>query len=246
MADPVAIQREYYARTAETYDAAHERTEHIAALGHIAGFLRRIGARSVLDTGCGTGLAMRCLARELPDLELRGNDPSAELLAIAQRRFGLAGASLDLAPSDPLPYPDESFDAVVATGIMHHVQDPSMVASEMLRVARQAVFISDANWFATGPLPLRLTKVALGRLGLRSRAMRLHHGGNEWFYTEIDGVAWGYSIFDSVPLLQRRCAEVLVLPVADRDRLATHVPLLFARHCLLAGFKQALPAALPG
>jgi SAM-dependent methyltransferase len=187
---------------------------------------------------------MRCLARDLPDLLLRGNDPSPQLLEVARQRFGIPADTLDLAPSDPLPYPDASFDAVVATGVMHHIPDHSLVVSEMLRVARQAIFISDSNWFATGSLPLRMTKLALARVGLRSHAMRLHHGGHEWFYTETDGVAWGYSVFDSAALVRKRCAEVLVLPVAVRDPLAIHAPVLFAPHCLLAGFKQPLPLPL--
>lgn len=240
-ADPVVLQREYYARTAESYESLHERAEHVESVAHAVTFLRRIGAREVLDTGCGTGLAMRCLAQEMPDLVLRGNDPSPELLDIAHRRFGIPRESLDVAASDPLPYPAESFDAVIATGVLHHVPDPAAVVAEMVRVARQAVFISDGNWFAMGSLPLRLVKLGLARTGLRARASRFRHGEHEWFYTEGDGVAWAYSVFDSIPLLQERCAEVIVLPVHKRDRPATHSPLLFAPHCFVAAFKEPLP-----
>jgi hypothetical protein len=47
-----SLQRDYYHQTAEDYDAMHPRDEHLAALQHAARFLRAIGAKSVLDTGC--------------------------------------------------------------------------------------------------------------------------------------------------------------------------------------------------
>ncbi len=234
----VDLQRAYYRGTAAGYDEMHEVAEHRAALGHIVDHLRRLGARTVLDTGCGTGLAMRFLADALPALEVRGNDTSPELLRIAADRYGIPPERLDLADSAALPYPDGAFDAVLATGVMHHVPAPDAVIREMLRVGRQAVFISDVNRYGIGSLPVRLTRLALSRSGLWGPLNRLRLHGRDWHFSEEDGVAWGYSVFDSRPILADACDEVLMIPtVAPHRRPARRAQLRFS-HLLICGFRN--------
>lgn len=41
-----------------------------------------------------------------------------------------------LAPAENLPFRDESFDAVVARGVVHHLSDPSAAVREMHRILR--------------------------------------------------------------------------------------------------------------
>lgn len=241
--EAIAAQRAYYARTSETYDETHERGEHEDALRHVAAYLRRLDARTVLDTGCGTGLAMRTLAGLVPELELHGNDPSPELLRVAAERYGIPADRLDCVASDALPYPDGAFDAVVETGVLHHVPDPAAVVAEMLRVARRAVFISDSNIYGqpSSALPARILKLGLSRAGLLRPLLRLRRGGRDWYVTDEDGVGWSYSVFDTLPQVRRACAEVVVTATGDAGARAARRPLLFAGHCLLAGFKEPLP-----
>ena len=238
--DPVAAQREFYAATAGGYDDTHDFRQHYTGLRHVAAYLHALEVRSVLDTGCGTGLGMRFLTRALPALEVHGNDPSSELLEIASERHGIASERLDCVASDRLPYPDEAFDAVVETGMLHHVPEPGPIVAEMLRVARKVVFISDTNSFGLGRLPARLAKLTLARAGLLERVTRLRRGGHAWYYSEGDGVAWDYSVFDSLPALRSSCREVVVIPTGDPGPLSESFPLLFSSHCLVAGFKQPL------
>jgi ubiquinone/menaquinone biosynthesis C-methylase UbiE len=239
--DPVAAQRRYYAETATTYDDTHERGEHVEALDHVLSYLRRIEAESVLDTGCGTGFALRYLADEMPDLALRGNDPSEELLAVATERYGIPAAQLDACGSEELPYEDGAFDAVIETGMLHHVPDPAPIVAEMLRVARKAVFISDNNAYGMGTLPRRVAKVGLAKSRLLGPVNRLRRGSHDWYYTDGDGIAWTYSVFDSLPQIRRSCAEIVVKPLGIKRRGVERWPLLQASHCLVAGFKAPLP-----
>jgi ubiquinone/menaquinone biosynthesis C-methylase UbiE len=239
-ADPIAAQQAYYADTATTYDASHERGEHFESLQYIASYLRRLGARSALDTGCGTGLALRYLRDAMPELKLRGNDPSRELLEIASTRFGIPPGQLDLAGSEALPYDDGEFDAVIETGMLHHVPDPSPIVSEMLRVARKAIFISDENTFGMGSATARAAKLILGRVGLLDRVNRRRRGSKDWYYTEGDGVAWTYSVYYSLPVVRAACAEVKLIPVGMKRRGVDRWPRALAPHLLLAGFKQPL------
>jgi SAM-dependent methyltransferase len=234
-------QADYYRRIAERYDELHtiREDEHYVALRHIAAYLQWIGASTVLDTGCGTGRAIRYLGRALPDLRVQGNDPSPDLLSVATERYGIPRGDLRCVPSERLPYPDRSFDAVIETGVLHHVPKPELVVSEMLRVARLAVFLSDDNIYGVGSPPSRLAKLALSRLGLLAAVNRRRRGGQPWYYTDVDGVAWSYSVFDSLGAIRARCVSVLVIPTSSGR--APLLPLLQSAHCLVCGFKEPLP-----
>jgi ubiquinone/menaquinone biosynthesis C-methylase UbiE len=237
----VALQRSYYSRTAHQYDSLRDdEPEHELALRHVVAYLHLLQARSVLDTGCGTGRALLYLQAALPDLRLRGNDPSSELLDLAAER-GVPPDVLDCAASESLPYDDGEFDVVVATSIMHHVPHPERVVAEMLRVGRQAIFISDTNIYGRGAPPARVAKFIMARLRILATFNRLRRGGHEWFYSKDDGVAWSYSIYDSYSQLRASCAEVLVVPTPGSQGDEFGIPLLRSAYGLLCGFKQPLP-----
>jgi SAM-dependent methyltransferase len=241
----IELQRAYYRDTAARYDGMHEVAEHGIALEHIVGYLERLDARSVLDTGCGTGLGMRHIANAMPMVDVRGNDASPDLLRVASELHGISPEQLDLADSAELPYDDNAFDAVLATGLMHHVPEPDKVVAEMLRVARQAVFISDVNRFGIGRLPVRLARLGLARTGLWAPLNRLRLGGKSWHFSEEDGVAWSYSVFDSRPALTLACAEVLMIPTMPPRLRSMALARLQCSHLLLCGFRRPLTDIAP-
>ena len=242
----VKRQLAHYADTADRYDAEHvqDGDEHYFALRHIAFYLRWIDARSVLDTGCGTGRALTFLREFLPSASIRGNDPSEELLRIAVRDHGVPADALDCCSSDNLPYEDASFDAVVATGVLHHVADPDKVVAEMLRVARFAIFISDSNVYGQGGRVARLVKRLLARAHLLRSVNWLRRGGHNWFYSPGDGIAYSYSVYDSVPQLRKSCSSIIVIPTFPSGMTGSS-PLHESSHCLVSAFKVALNAPMP-
>jgi ubiquinone/menaquinone biosynthesis C-methylase UbiE len=235
--DAVRRQRTYYARTAAHYDDMHvdDHDEHGLALRHIAGYLDIIQADSVLDTGCGTGRAIHFLKQRFPELRVHGNDPSAELLAAS----GLPSDVIDCVGSEQLPYPDGSFDAVVECGVLHHVAEPSRIVGEMLRVARKAVFLSDSNIYGQGKPIARVAKLALASVGALDAVNWIRRGGKRWYYSDGDGVAYSYSVFDSYKQLARACDRVVAIPLTGSGRTA----LLGSSTVLLCGFKS-LPTGL--
>ena len=245
MTNAEALQLTYYRDTAEQYDEWHTLRfdEHHFALEHIVFYLKWIGATSVLDTGCGTGRSMRYIQDRLPGIVLRGNDPSEELLNAAVDRRGISRDVLDCASTLELPYTDAAFDAVVETGILHHVADPARAVAEMLRVSRKAVFLSDSNIYGQGSPLGRIAKLALARFHLLKPINWIRRGGRDWYYSAGDGVAFSYSVFDSYQAVESACAEVVVIPTS-REQGSGGSPLLFSSHCLLCGFKDVLP--LPG
>ena len=98
-------------------------------------------ARSVLDLGCGTGVAARTIARR-PGFSGRvtGIDRSPHLIASAMRLADeeRVGNRIEFRAGDShsLKLSDAEFDAVVAHTLFSHLDDPRSVLREIVRVVR--------------------------------------------------------------------------------------------------------------
>ncbi|HLY82749.1 MAG TPA: class I SAM-dependent methyltransferase [Acidimicrobiales bacterium] len=113
-----------------TEGADAEYTEQILpmAASHLS------GAGAVLDVGCGEGQIAR-LAAGLPAVRLAaGVDPSAAQLAAAVDRGG--GVVYARAGAAALPFPEASFDAVVACLVFEHIDEMEAAIAEVGRVLR--------------------------------------------------------------------------------------------------------------
>jgi SAM-dependent methyltransferase len=213
------IQRAYYARTAGQYAASHEQEEspHDRSLVAIDGLASSLGARSVLDVGSGVGRAVRYFQGKHADWQVRGVEPVAELIAQAERQGAQAGAIVQ-GDGRALPFPDRSFDVVTAFGVLHHVRTPAQVISEMLRVARKAVFISDGNRFAQGRPLARYAKLGLATTRLWRAFDWVRTGGKGYMVSEGDGLYYSYSVFDSIGQLRAASDRLLI---AEMERAPT-------------------------
>lgn len=100
----------------------------------IVAILQEIGAREVLDIGCGHGALAKSLCRD--GFHVTGLDPSAEAIAAATTR--VPGATFVTAGAEALPFAPASFDAAIFLNALHHVPVPDMLAAlkEALRVLR--------------------------------------------------------------------------------------------------------------
>jgi ubiquinone/menaquinone biosynthesis C-methylase UbiE len=81
---------------------------------------------SVLDVGCGTGtLAMEARQRVGETGRVSGIDPSPQMIARASRKAERAGLEIDFQVGviEQLAFPDQSFDVVLSTFMMHHLPD---------------------------------------------------------------------------------------------------------------------------
>jgi len=108
---------------------------------------------AILDLGCGTGVVTRALAaRDGFAGTVSGVDQSAHFIAAAERlatRDGVADrVEFTVADAHELPFPDASFDAVVAHTLVSHVRDPLTVLAEAARVVRPggSVAIFDGDY----------------------------------------------------------------------------------------------------
>jgi len=82
---------------------------------------------ALLDIGCGTAW----LAEEFPSYTGIDGSPDAVGIAAGQGRNVIQG-DVD----EPLPFPDESFDAIVMKDLLEHVGDPVALVREARRVLR--------------------------------------------------------------------------------------------------------------
>lgn len=94
----------------------------------------------VVDLGCGTGTLAVMLKESQPRAEVVALDGDPEVLARARTKAAKAGAAIafDEGMAYDLPYPDGSFDAVVASLMLHHLvrEQRKRALSEVARILR--------------------------------------------------------------------------------------------------------------
>ncbi|MFE1836702.1 class I SAM-dependent methyltransferase [Streptomyces sviceus] len=108
-------------------NAYYERPAMLALAGEVAG-------RRILDAGCGSGPLFAAL-RDRGAL-VSGFDASAGMLELARRRLGDSADLQVAALGNSLPYPDHTFDDVVASLVLHYLEDWRPTLAELRRVLK--------------------------------------------------------------------------------------------------------------
>ncbi|MFC0542147.1 class I SAM-dependent methyltransferase [Kutzneria chonburiensis] len=108
-------------------NAHYERPAMLTLAGDVAG-------RRILDAGCGAGPLFAALRDG--GAVVSGIDASAGMLAQARKRLG-DDADLRVADlAEPLPFPDNTFDDVTASLVLHYLEDWGPTLAELRRVLR--------------------------------------------------------------------------------------------------------------
>jgi ubiquinone/menaquinone biosynthesis C-methylase UbiE len=92
----------------------------------IADLARLQPGESVLDVGCGTGtLALEARPRVGETGRVSGIDPSPQMIARASHKAERVGLVIDFQVGvvEQLSFPDQSFDVVLSTFMMHHLPE---------------------------------------------------------------------------------------------------------------------------
>jgi ubiquinone/menaquinone biosynthesis C-methylase UbiE len=112
---------------ASLINAYYERPAMLALAGDVAG-------RRILDAGCGSGPLFAAL-RDRGAI-VTGFDMSTGMLELARQRLG-DGADLRVADlGGPLPFPDDTFDDVMASLVLHYLEDWGPALAELRRVLK--------------------------------------------------------------------------------------------------------------
>ena len=106
---------------------------------------RLASATSVLDVGCAKGFMLRDLKQLHPHLQLVGIDVSTYALQNADQHVS---DCLIQASADSLPFPNDSFDLVIAINSLHNLphEGAGAALSEIARVSRRHAFVMVDGW----------------------------------------------------------------------------------------------------
>jgi predicted TPR repeat methyltransferase len=131
--------RGYYEALAASYDATLASWGYDAPWHSAALLLASLGgdgaSQTVLDAGCGTGLAGQALREAGFGGRLLGIDLSPESVALAIER-GIYDAVVVGDLQQRLAYDDDSVDGVVCVGVLTYVPDIAAICGEFCRVTR--------------------------------------------------------------------------------------------------------------
>lgn len=97
------------------------------------------GPLKVLDAGIGTGAFAAAFAARCPsELELTGVDVSNEMLRQAERHLLDRNLAAQLLQGDVnnLPFPDDSFDVILAAHVIEHMAKPERTLAELFRALK--------------------------------------------------------------------------------------------------------------
>jgi len=94
----------------------------------------------VLDLGCGTGTLALMVKRSQLDAEVVGLDADPQMLKVATAKAALEtiAVKFDQGMAFSLPYPDDSFDRVLSSLMIHHLKTPDKgkTAREIHRILK--------------------------------------------------------------------------------------------------------------
>ena len=103
--------------------------------------LRPMEGASLLDVGCGTGHFSRRFAKT--GLDVTGLDPDAKMLAYAEKHS--SNITYRSGTAEHIPFPDNSFDHVIAITSLCFIDDPVQAIKEMWRVTNNKLILGLLN-----------------------------------------------------------------------------------------------------
>ena len=141
-----------------------------------------MGARRVLDLGCGLGYDVRWLARE--GFDVTGLDYSAAAIRYAQSKAEPQTEFIVADMAAPLPFPDQHFDAVMSNVAVHMFSDmvTRAIFAEVGRIVRLGgLFVFHVNALGDRPLRAKLKR----QTQLAENYVRQEDGHTLRFFSEV-------------------------------------------------------------
>jgi ubiquinone/menaquinone biosynthesis C-methylase UbiE len=205
----------------------------------------------VLDVGFGSGMLLFLFERSCA---IAGTELSSAAIERARARAAAAGyARFEFVQSEGLrlPFPDESFDVVIASHVIEHVFDDLALLRELHRVARpqgHVVIVAPLDARTDGILDeqqlLNPAHRAAGHFHVRnynlpSLVQRVAAAGGEVRYSGSELETWDWK--SSLDSARGRLARTLPGRMADRViAAALNVPLALMPWTLLRALDNAL------
>jgi ubiquinone/menaquinone biosynthesis C-methylase UbiE len=172
--------QDYYAKLADV----HLKRETDLNQGSIDKIINSLAGSKILDVGCGRGFLAKTILKHHPKAHLTGLDIYIPpYLKNAKKETYIKGNV------EKLPFKAKSFDTVISTHTLEHVQNPTKLIAEMRRVAKKKIIIvtpKQREYAYTFDLHLNFFPYehSLARL-LNNPAGQINNIDNDWFYEEM-------------------------------------------------------------
>ena len=108
---------------------------------HLVSRIESVSPAAILDAGCGEGFLCDAIKQRLPEARITGVDFSQGAIDYAAQRFPDA-AKYGTADIHALPCADRSFDIVVCSQVLEHLDNPDKAVREIIRVSSGYILIS--------------------------------------------------------------------------------------------------------
>jgi len=104
-------------------------------------FYKLTNKSSILDVGCGKGFMLYDFTQVIPDVKISGIDVSSYAIEHAMESVK---PFVQVADARKLPFPDKSFDLVIAINTVHNLERKDLIIAlkEIQRVTKKHSFIS--------------------------------------------------------------------------------------------------------
>jgi len=106
----------------------------------------------ILNAGCGEGFITNLLYNSLDNAEFTGLEYTKEALNVAR---GMNG-NINFVQGDiyKMPFQDLSFNVVICTEVLKHLEEPERAVSELRRLSKEYILLTvpDELWFCLGNL----------------------------------------------------------------------------------------------
>ena len=104
------------------------------------GLVSQEGISTILEVGCGEGELAQPILGATGAKTYLGTDLSSRIVEEASSRN--PDLQFEVQNAETLPYPDASFDLVVACEVLEHVEHPEAVLSELNRLSAKWILVS--------------------------------------------------------------------------------------------------------
>lgn len=195
-------------------EAADEPNRYPIQLYHRTATQADLRGKRVLEVGCGLGGGASYLTRTLKPASYTGLDLNPTAIAACRRRYDLTGLEFVEGDAENLPFPDDSFDAVINIESSIHYPRFSRFLAEAARVLRPGGYFLYTDFRVRGitawetalaSAPLQM----VSRTAIHTEVARAMDRNSQQRYQMIDR---------SVPVFLRRFMRALDSRGVDRIR----------------------------